>query len=88
MNKNEVGTIAGCSIQDGVISRDSKVRLLRDNIVVHTGKIGSLKRFKDDVSEVKTGFECGIAIENYNDIKPGDVIEAFVIERVATEAIV
>jgi translation initiation factor IF-2 len=61
------------------------VRLLRDNVVVHTGKIGSLRRFKDDVSEVKTGMECGITIENFPDVKQGDVIEAFVTERVATE---
>ena len=59
------------------------MRLLRDNVVVHTGKIGSLRRFKDDVSEVKIGFECGIGIANYGDIKPNDIIEAFVSERVA-----
>ena len=71
---------------DGVIKRDSEVRLLRDNVVVHTGKIDSLKRFKNDASEVKTGFECGITLRNYTDIKPDDVIEAFVNERVAAEA--
>ena len=66
---------------DGVIPRDSQVRLLRDNIVVHTGKIDSLKRFKNDASEVKAGFECGISLANYNDLKPGDIIEAFATER-------
>jgi translation initiation factor IF-2 len=81
----KVGNVAGCQVVDGSITRDSEVRLLRDNIVVHTGRIGSLRRFKDDVSEVKTGMECGITIENYSDLKPGDVIEAFVTERVAHE---
>ena len=85
---SKIGTVAGCGVQDGALTRDSQIRLLRDNIVVHTGKIGSLKRFKDDVSEVKTGFECGIGIENFNDVKPADVIEAFVTERVASEALV
>ncbi len=85
---SKVGMIAGCQVQDGHITRDSQVRLLRDNVVIHTGRVGSLRRFKDDVSEVKTGFECGIAIENFSDIKPGDVIEAFVTERVASEAVV
>ncbi len=81
----KVGTIAGCQVIDGVIKRDSEVRLLRDNVVVYTGKVGSLKRFKDDASEVRTGMECGIGIQNYNDIKAGDVIEAFLTEKVATE---
>jgi translation initiation factor IF-2 len=81
----KVGIIAGCQVSDGVIKRDSEVRLLRDNTVVFTGKIGSLKRFKDDASEVRTGMECGIGIHNYNDIKKGDVIEAFVIEKFATQ---
>ena len=66
---------------DGILTRDSAVRILRDNVVVHTGKILSLKRFKNDASEVKAGFECGISIANYNDLKPGDVIEAFARER-------
>jgi translation initiation factor IF-2 len=81
----KVGNVAGCQVVDGSITRDSEVRLLRDNVVVHTGKIGSLRRFKDDVSEVKTGMECGITLENYSDVKQGDVIEAFVTERVANE---
>jgi translation initiation factor IF-2 len=82
---SKVGAVAGCHVQDGAITRDSAVRLLRDNVVVYTGKIGSLRRFKDDVSEVKSGMECGITLENYADLKQGDVIEAYVTERVATE---
>jgi translation initiation factor IF-2 len=72
-------------VLDGAVTRDSEVRLLRDNVVVHTGKIESLKRFKNDASEVKSGFECGIALANFNDLKPGDIIEAFVTERVNVE---
>jgi translation initiation factor IF-2 len=82
----KVGNVAGCMVQDGFIKRDSQIRLLRDNVVVHTGKIDTLKRFKNDASEVKSGFECGLTIANYNDIKAGDVVEAFVTERVAAEA--
>jgi translation initiation factor IF-2 len=80
------GTIAGCMVTEGSIKRsgDAQARLLRDGAVVFEGKIGSLRRFKDDVSEVKAGFECGIGFEKYNDLKIGDVIEAFVSERVAT----
>ncbi|MCL4401724.1 MAG: translation initiation factor IF-2 [Acidobacteria bacterium] len=81
----KVGNVAGCVVQDGTLTRDSEVRLLRDNVVVYTGKISSLRRFKDDVSEVRSGQECGVTLENYGDIKQGDVIEAFVTERVATE---
>jgi translation initiation factor IF-2 len=81
----KVGTVAGCMVVDGTIPRNSQVRLLRDNIVVHTGKIDALKRFKDDASEVKQGFECGISLVNYNDLKQGDIIEAFGSERVAPE---
>jgi translation initiation factor IF-2 len=76
------GFIAGSYIVDGVIKRSAEVRLLRDNVVIHEGKIGSLRRFKDDVSEVKSGYECGIAIERFSDVKIGDVIEAYVIEKV------
>ena len=83
----KVGTIAGCQVVDGLIKRDSEVRLLRDNVVVFKGKVGSLRRFKDDASEVRNGMECGIAIANYSDIKVGDVIEAFVTERIAAEVI-
>src|SRR5438067_979277 len=82
----KVGVIAGCYVQDGTLKRDSEVRLLRDNVVVFKGKVGSLRRFKDDVSEVRNGQECGIAIAGYGDIKVGDVIEAFVTERIAQEA--
>ena len=83
----KVGTVAGCRVTDGHIKRDNEVRLLRDNVVVFKGKIGSLRRFKDDASEVRNGMECGISIANYGDIKVGDVIEAFVTERVAAEVI-
>jgi translation initiation factor IF-2 len=82
----KVGSVAGCFVLDGAITRDSEVRLLRDNVVVYTGKIASLRRFKDDVSEVKTGMECGITLENFADVKQSDVIEAFKTERVANEA--
>jgi translation initiation factor IF-2 len=84
----KVGAIAGCMVTEGRIIRsgDAQARLLRDNVVVHEGKIGSLRRFKDDVSEVKSGFECGIGLEKYNDIKVGDVIEVFTMERVAATA--
>lgn len=81
----KAGTIAGCQVTDGKIVRNAHVRLLRDGVVVYTGIIGSLKRFKDDAKEVLKGYECGIGIENYNDIKQGDVIEAFeIIEEAAT----
>jgi translation initiation factor IF-2 len=83
----KVGMVAGCLVQDGVLTRECQVRLLRDNVVVHTGRIDSLRRFKNDVSEVKSGFECGVGLANYGDIKPGDVIEAFVTERVAQEVL-
>ena len=81
----KAGTIAGCIVLDGRITRsgDSKARLLRDSVVIHEGKISSLRRFKDDVSEVKAGLECGIAFERYNDVKVGDVIEVFTVERIA-----
>jgi translation initiation factor IF-2 len=84
----KAGTIAGCMVLDGRITRsgEAKARLLRDNVVVHEGKISSLRRFKDDVSEVKAGFECGIAFERYNDVKVGDVIEVFTVERIAVSA--
>ena len=83
----KVGTIAGCRVTDGLIKRDSEVRLLRDNVMVFKGKIGSLRRFKDDAKEVTNGMECGISISNYGDIKARDVIEAFVTERIAAEVI-
>ena len=83
----KVGTIAGCQVLDGLIKRDSEIRLLRDSVLVFTGKVSSLKRFKDDASEVRTGMECGIGIQNYNDVKKGDIIEAFLSEKVATQLI-
>jgi translation initiation factor IF-2 len=83
----KVGTVAGCYVQDGVLKRDAEVRLLRDNMVVYKGKIGSLRRFKDDVGEVRNGMECGIGIAGYGDIKVGDVIEAFLTERVVELAV-
>jgi translation initiation factor IF-2 len=74
---SKVGTIAGCYVTDGTVTRNTSVRLIRDGVVVYTGKLGSLKRFKDDVKEVSKGYECGLNIENFNDIKVGDVIEGF-----------
>lgn len=78
----KVGLIAGCAVISGKIMRNARVRVLRDGVVVYTGRIGSLKRFKDDVKEVLTGFECGIGVENFNDIKLGDNLEAFVLDEV------
>jgi translation initiation factor IF-2 len=80
---SKVGTIAGCRVTDGLIRRQAKARLIRDGVVIWTGDIASLKRFKEDTNEVKNGFECGISLVNFNDIKVGDEIEAFVIERIA-----
>ena len=77
-----IGTIAGCYVSDGIVSRDAGARIVRDGIVIYEGKLASLKRFKDDVKEVKSGFECGIVFEKYNDLKEGDQIEAFVMEEV------
>jgi translation initiation factor IF-2 len=81
----KAGTVAGCMVTEGVIRRsgDAQARLLRDGVVVHTGKLSSLRRFKDDVSEVKNGLECGMTFERYNDVKVGDIIEVFVSEEVA-----
>ena len=80
---SKVGTIAGCMVREGKITRSSKVRVIRDGIVIYTGELGSLKRFKDDVKEVSKGFECGLNIANYNDIRVGDVVEAY--EEVAVK---
>ena len=82
-NISKIGNIAGCMVKDGMISRNSKIRLLRDNVVIHTGSLASLKRFKEEVKEVKNGFECGIMLENYSDIKIGDIIETY--EEIKTE---
>ncbi len=82
----KVGTVAGCYVRDGVIRRNADVRLVRDGVVIYEGKISSLKRFKDDVKEVQAGYECGVGLENFNDIKVGDVIECYTIEKVKREA--
>ncbi|OGQ34633.1 MAG: translation initiation factor IF-2 [Deltaproteobacteria bacterium RIFCSPLOWO2_01_FULL_38_9] len=80
---SKVGAIAGCNVVSGKITRTAKARLLRDSVVIYTGKISSLKRFKDDAKEVLEGYECGIGLENYNDVKENDVIEAFMVEEIA-----
>jgi translation initiation factor IF-2 len=84
-NVAKIGTIAGCMVTDGVIERNAGARLIRDGVVIYTSKISSLKRFSDDAKEVRVGFECGIMLENFNDIKEGDIIETFkVVEEQAT----
>jgi len=80
---SKIGTVAGCYVLEGMIKRNAQVRLLRDNVVIHTGEIDSLKRFKDDVREVKAGFECGLSLKNYSDIKEGDQLEVFEVLEVA-----
>jgi translation initiation factor IF-2 len=80
---SKIGAVAGCFVLDGVVRRGSSVRLLRDNVVLWTGEIDSLKRFKDDVKEVKSGFECGLSLKNFNDIKEGDQLEVFEVQEVA-----
>ena len=79
---SKIGTIAGCMVKEGKLTRTSKIRLIRDGIVIHTGVLGSLKRFKDDVKEVAAGYDCGLNIENYNDVKVGDIVEAYQIVEV------
>ena len=79
----KVGSIAGCHVVEGLVTRNARARLLRDNRVVYEGRIGTLRRFKDDVGEVRTGFDCGIRLENFQDFKPGDYIETSVQEEVA-----
>jgi translation initiation factor IF-2 len=83
----KVGTVAGTQVSEGRLTKNASVRLLRDNVVVYQGRISSLRRFKDDVQEVKSGLECGVALENFADVKKGDVIEAFSVERVAAAAL-
>jgi len=73
----KVGTVAGCMVLDGKIHRNTKIRIIRDGIVIHTGVLGSLKRFKDDVKEVSAGYECGLNVENFNDIRVRDIIEGY-----------
>ena len=80
---SRVGRIAGCEVTEGVVRRGARVRLVRDNTVVHDGAIGSLMRHKEEAREVRQGLECGIGLENYQDVKPGDRLEAYAIERVA-----
>lgn len=82
---SKTGKIAGCYVTDGIVKRGSKVRLLRDNVVIYQGDLKSLRRFKDEVREVKESYECGIALENYNDIRQGDVIECYEIESIARQ---
>ena len=82
-NITKVGKVGGCFITEGIVKRGAKVRLLRDNVVIHTGSLAQLKRFKDDVKEVRDGYECGMAFEHYNDIQPGDIIECYEIEEIA-----
>jgi translation initiation factor IF-2 len=82
-NIPKAGTVAGCLVTKGKISRQSKVRLLRDNVIIYEGKMSSLRRFKDDVREVESGFECGVGLENFNDIKENDILEAFTLEKIA-----
>ena len=79
---SNVGTIAGCYVLTGKVSRNAGIRVIRDNIVIHDGKLISLKRFKDDVKEVDKGYECGLQIENYNDLQEGDTLEVYVMEEV------
>ncbi len=80
---SKVGTVAGCYVLEGVVRRGAKIRILRENVVVHDGELDSLKRFKDDVREVKAGFECGLSIKNYNDIEQKDQLEVYEIVEVS-----
>jgi translation initiation factor IF-2 len=80
---SKIGTVAGCYVTEGLIRRNARVRVLRDNVVIHDGELESLKRFKDDVREVKSGFECGLSIKSYSDIKVGDQLEAYEVQEVA-----
>jgi translation initiation factor IF-2 len=80
---SKIGTVAGCYVQEGTVKRNAQVRVLRDNVVIHTGDIDSLKRFKDDVREVKAGFECGMSLKNFSDLKEGDQLEVFEVVEVA-----
>ena len=82
---SKIGTIAGCMITEGKIVKDCKCRLIRDGIVIYVGKLGSLKRFENDAKEVAEGYECGLTIENYNDIKEMDIVEGFIDQEVKPE---
>ena len=81
----KVGAVAGCYVTDGHVERNARARLLRDEVVIYDGKITSLKRFKDDVKDVQTGYECGMGLENFQDIKPGDVFEVYQVEEIRPE---
>jgi hypothetical protein len=85
-SRSRIGKIAGCYVRNGTITRGSKVRFLRDGVVIWNGEIASLKRFKDDVREVQSGYECGIGLENYQDLKPVDVIETFSVKELDPDA--
>jgi translation initiation factor IF-2 len=80
---SKVGVVAGCYVQEGHVKRGAKIRVLRDNVVIHDGELDSLKRFKDDVREVKAGFECGLSIKNFNDIEKGDQLEVYEVTEVS-----
>ena len=79
---SKIGTIAGAYVTEGKVSRDGKVRVIRDSVVIYEGEIDTLRRFKDDVKEVQSGYECGMTVENFNDIKEGDVFEVYIMEEV------
>ena len=79
---SNVGTIAGCYVTNGKVSRNAGIRIIRDNVVIHDGKLISLKRFKDDAKEVAAGYECGIQIEDFNDIQEGDILEVYIMEEI------
>jgi translation initiation factor IF-2 len=80
---SKIGTVAGCMVTEGLVKRGSSIRLVRGGVVIHTGELDSLKRFKDDVKEVKAGFECGLSLKNFNDVEVGDIIEAFEVVEIA-----
>jgi translation initiation factor IF-2 len=80
---SKVGTVAGCYVTDGIVRRGSSIRLIRGGVVIHTGELDSLKRFKEDVREVKAGFECGLGIKGFNDVQVGDQLEVFEVVEVA-----
>jgi translation initiation factor IF-2 len=82
---SKVGNVAGCMVTDGLINRECYLRLIREGVAIHTGKVGSLRRFKDDVSEVRMGMECGITMDNYSDVRAGDLFEAFITEKIAPD---
>ena len=84
-NITGVGKVGGCMVTEGIVKRGAKVRLLRDNVVIHDGSLAQLKRFKEDVKEVRDGYECGMSFENYNDIQVGDFIECYELETIAAK---